>query len=141
MAEVNSMYKNNVLSHFHPNGTTAVSIIYHELGHAIEAVLNNRYQQLNGYTADAVVLRAAKRFSAERNDGRQIRTINDAKTYAEFISRYAVTNHYGLHGSSASFATYETLAEAVGDFVEQGQHAHRFSQLIWDELMKELRSS
>lgn len=158
--ELTAMYERDVAANFHPKGTTARSIIFHELGHALEGYLAGFEHGLStrtwGVVSDRIVLRAAQRYfdtvvapkyreqELGENYIAQLRpaVIQDAHPYAQRLSDYAVSKipDNFRHKTKATWATWETLAEGIGEYAERRDNASLFSRYIWEETMKEVAS-
>lgn len=131
-AEMERSWNYAVRSGFHPKGSKYQSIFVHEMGHQMEAALNQKdygNAWAWGRTADKVVLEAA------RNIDSSIRSLTDPKVkrMASQISGYAVSPEAGR-----KWKTWETLAEAVQDAYDNGSGAMPLSQEIWKILKRRL---
>lgn len=150
-------YAYDLATKFHPEGTSVDSIIYHELGHALEAYIATKRPTFTtwGTVSDEIILRAGQRFfdtekaptyrrqgvTEENIAELRPQVIQDVHYMAQNLSGYAAskipTNF--RHNSKATWATWETLAEGIGEYVDRGTSASKFSQYIWEEAMKEVR--
>lgn len=125
----------DVRSGFHPQGTQPSDIFVHEMGHQIEAYLNQRdYNNAWswGKSSSDIVLQAAKRIDPSITD------LNDPKVYqmASDISRYAVDRR---NTGRYPWAVWETVAEAVQDYSSNNTNAKPLSVAIWEELKRRTR--
>ncbi|MBP5461859.1 MAG: hypothetical protein J6Y20_07025 [Lachnospiraceae bacterium] len=134
--DVNMRYRSDLLSRFHPQGTVADDVIRHEMGHAMHFFITDQSGSFSGYDATTVniVLAAAKRVNPD------IKTIDDVYPLAEAISRYAVDKtSLKRHNSTLKFATWETIAEAIGDYQANREKANPLSVEINREVRRRLR--
>lgn len=126
LKKADAMFKRNVKSGLHPEGTSAVNAVSHELGHMLElAIIKKTYGErskevawLSHTVGKDIVASAMSRLpsSSGKESGKPISD----------ISRYAT------HDAS------ETVAEAVADYRANGERAKPLSREIWRELKKRL---
>ena len=102
--ELKKAYESDVMSNWHPRGTTAECIVIHELGHAIDGLLANE-GVLGGYTAsgqfkyasstlkNTVMKRAAKKDSDLADLMQLDKWLNDESATLNYVSEYATKNN------------------------------------------------
>ena len=97
-------YESDILSRWHPQGTTAESIITHELGHAIDGLITDK-RILGGYNSAGEFNRASSfmRASVMRSCGFKV------SDTAQQVSRYASKNPQEWFAEC--FAEYITSAD------------------------------
>lgn len=131
-AQMEQSWNYAVRSGFHPKGSKYQSIFVHEMGHQMEAALNQKdfgNAWAWGRTADKIVLEAARSIDSS------ITSLADPKVkrMASKISGYAVSPDAGH-----IWKTWETLAEAVQDAYDNGSNATPLSREIWKILKRRL---
>ena len=117
--EITRQYEEDVLSGWHPKGTTAESIVTHEIGHAIDGLLA-RERILGGVAADGsyryasstlknTIMKRAAKLDPDIAEGLNIdKMLNDTWTTDTFVSRYASKNNQEWFAEC--FAEYITSA-------------------------------
>ena len=117
--EMVKQYESDVLSGWHPYGTTAESIVTHEIGHAIDGLLA-RERILGGVAADGsyryasstlknTIMKRAAKLDPDIAEGLNIdKMLNDTWTTNTFVSRYASKNNQEWFAEC--FAEYITSA-------------------------------
>lgn len=134
-SRLESQWRSDVASGWHPQGTTTAGIFVHEMGHQMEAYLNQRDYNAPwawGKTSGRVVLEAAKKVDP---------TITSLNTNEAYQLAYGISHYAGSDRNSRTnnWAVWETLAEAVDDYYENRENAKPLSREIWTILKKELR--
>lgn len=119
----------------YPKGTTAASILAHELGHKIEYLIaknqNIPEKELSKHlTAKAIIETAYNNMPKN-----MFKNISEAR---ESISKYANTNYSILFDNDLP-AYEETLAEAVSDYYSNDNKSTIFSKYIVDYMKKLLK--
>lgn len=128
LATAETLYNRDLAQGFHPQGTSAVSIISHEIGHLLEkAVLNKEHPSFNtvlwmGHSAAQDVVSSAMDRAAPG-------WRSSPDTYSRMVSDIS---KYAAHDAS------ETLAEAVSDYRANRGNAKPLSREIWRELKNRL---
>lgn len=117
--EMVKQYESDVLSGWHPYGTTAESIVTHEIGHAVDGLLA-RERILGGVAADGsyryasstlknTIMKRAAKLDPDIAEGLNIdKMLNDTWTTNTFVSRYASKNNQEWFAEC--FAEYITSA-------------------------------
>lgn len=121
-----SKYKSNleekwfggVLTTFHPKGTTNMSVLSHELGHAL----------IHNVSRDALNISADKLATQITDNAAKILN-NRHNNLAGRISHYATRSRS------------ETVAEAVSDYVANGNKANPYSKEIVNQLKRYYKGS
>lgn len=114
-----SSYERDVASGWHPQGTTAESIVIHEIGHAIDGLLADR-GVLGGYTSSgqfryassslkSTIMNRAAKLDPEIAEAMELdRWLDDNSAVQHFVSRYATKN--SKEWFAECFAEYITSA-------------------------------
>ena len=117
--KIQQYYERDVLSGWHPEGTTAESIVTHEIGHAIDGLLaregikggvtaSGEYRYASSSLKNTIMKRAAK-LDPDIAEGLNIdKMLNDTWTVQTFVSRYASKNNQEWFAEC--FAEYITSA-------------------------------
>lgn len=118
--EISRSYEHDVLTSWHPDGTTAESIVTHEIGHAIDGLLA-REGILGGYTSSGefryassslkttIMNRAAKKDPELADLIKFDRAWKGSEAVSTYVSRYASKNP--KEWFAECFAEYITSAE------------------------------
>jgi len=129
-----SAYENNVSSNWHPEGTTAESIVTHEIGHAIDGLLAKE-GVLGGYTASGefryassslkttIMNRAAKADPTIEYFMAVDKRWHSTEAVSGFVSRYATKN--SQEWFAECFAEYITSASPRTVASEFGKELER----------------
>lgn len=132
-------YENDVLSGWHPEGTTAESIVTHEIGHAIDGLLAQE-GILGGYTKsgefryassslkNTIMKRAAKLDPEIANELEIDKWLNDNATVYHYVSKYATKNN--KEWFAECFAEYITSANPRTVASEFGKELERLVSKI-----------
>ena len=115
---ISRSYERDVIAHFHPQGTTAESIVTHEIGHSVDGLLANR-GILGGYNASGEFNTASSRMRSPimKSCGYSVSDIPSQ------VSRYAALNP--REWFAECFAEYMTssnprpVAQAFGKRLEE----------------------
>lgn len=117
--KVQAQYEHDVLTGWHPKGTTAESIVTHEIGHAVDGLLA-RESVLGGVTASGeyryassslknTIMKRAAKLDPDIAEGLNIdKMLNDTWTVQTFVSRYGSKNNQEWFAEC--FAEYITSA-------------------------------
>ena len=112
-------YEHDISTNWHPHGTTAESIVTHEIGHAIDGLLaregvlggvtaSGEYRYASSTLKNTIMKRAAK-LDPDIAEGLNIdKMLNDTWTVQTFVSRYASKNNQEWFAEC--FAEYITSA-------------------------------
>ena len=133
-AKLKTSYAEDVASGWHTEGTTADSIVMHEIGHSIDGLLSNE-GVLGGYTASGRfkyasstlktrVMKLAAKEDSDIAEGMKLdRALNDTWTVQTFVSRYATKNSREWFAECfAEYMTSEnprTVARIFGEELEK----------------------
>ena len=127
-------YEKDVLSSWHPSGTTAESIVTHEIGHAIDGVLS-RHGVLGGRTSSGeyrlassslktTVMKRAAKLDPDLADLMAMdKAWKGSQAVAEYVSRYATKNPQEWFAEC--FAEYITSADPRVVALEFGKELER----------------
>lgn len=118
-------YASDVNSGWHPYGTNYHTILYHELGHALDGILTKR----NGYTYEAPFSKHFMDVVMNRSGEYDWRRFSDSQI-GGMVSRYATKNEK------------EWFAECIGRMMtrEPGTPTTRMQQVFEEQLMDYVRS-
>lgn len=112
-------YENDVRSNWHPTGTTAESIVTHEIGHAIDGLLakekilggvtaSGEYRYASSSLKTTIMKRAAKLDPYLAGLMAMDKAWKESRAVAEYVSRYATKN--SQEWFAECFAEYITSA-------------------------------
>ena len=136
LQKLTESYKYSVQTKFHPANTDYHSIIWHELGHALETYIS--YKEHGSRDFGPIALKTLVAATAKMDNISDLNavTFKDIYKHAKTISKYAVdpSTDYGPDG----WKVYETIAEAIGDYAQNKQHANKFSVAIAEEMLNYL---
>lgn len=113
------LYEDDVASRWHPAGTTAESIIIHELGHAVDGLLarqgvlggvtsSGEYRYASSSLKQTIMNRASKKDPDLANFMYLDRILKDSSAVENYVSRYAAKN--AKEWFAECFAEYLTSA-------------------------------
>lgn len=121
-------YASDVAGKWHPDNTTADSIIVHEIAHRLDWLMHqkeysNYYDRVIAWNsrelAKNVVLQAISNAKATTGQGGKI------SEYMNSISGYAASKKGG------KYQYHETIAEGIADYVANKNNAKPLSKEIW----------
>lgn len=136
---VKAQMHRDVHSGFHPKGSKAADVIVHEVGHNIEFLINdimskgnsyNKHVAWNDQTYSKAIVQQAYADLNKANPG----MFKDEHAAMRSISRYADSKIRRLTANGIQYVTAyaECFAEAVSDYVRNGQNAKPMSKKIWE---------
>lgn len=116
---ISRTYEDDVISHWHPEGTTAESIVVHEVGHAIDGLLaklgikggmtaSGEYRYASSTLKNTIMKRAAKVDPLIAEEMEIDKWLKDNATVQHHVSRYATKNN--KEWFAECFAEYITSA-------------------------------
>ncbi len=121
--DLKAEYARTVRARFHPKGTTWESVIDHEVGHALEPIINAAYMARNkipetNYEYSERYKGIEDIVTQATETVRKRSLFATGKSVQSGLSRYAARNYH------------ETFAEAVADYTANGPKANALSKEI-----------
>ena len=135
--KLKSQYNLDLSAKFHPQNTDYHAIIWHEIGHALESHIARKENGRASFGPIAVdVLERAAKKTLGLSPADSV-SVDDIRGLAKTISGYAVSNKdtYGNY----NWQVWETVAEAVGDYAQNGSKANKYSVAIAQEVLNRLK--
>ena len=140
LQKLSDQYKNDLLSKYHPANTDYHSIVWHELGHALEAYIHKKEYGFPSFGPVAVDVLENATMKVMGVSSINTFTPLDTYNYAKTISKYAISKKKDGTGYTTEYnwQVWETIAEAVGDYAQNKANANEFSIAVAEEVFKKL---